>query len=79
MILEEYRKIPDFEETLSNVNSTTQTISGQAAHLNTEFLQQECKEVVETVGKFKLNLKREDIGAGVSGVSKSGGTGSPTK
>ena len=52
LILEEYRKITELEDSLTNVNSSTAAISGQSSHLNIEFLQQECKAVVESLGKL---------------------------
>lgn len=74
LILEEYRKITELEDSLTNVNSSTAAISGQSSHLNIEFLQQECKAVVESLGKLQINLKKEDVGTGGMGVSMGNGT-----
>lgn len=35
LILEDYRKIEDLEQTLSGLNKATESIAGQASHLNT--------------------------------------------
>ena len=58
LILEDYRKINELEEGLSALNKSTDSIAGQASHLNLEFFQQECKELVDSVGRVKVNLKK---------------------
>jgi hypothetical protein len=58
LILEDYRKMHELEESLANVNKSNDSISGQSYHLNVEFLQQECKELVENIAKTKLNQKK---------------------
>lgn len=63
LILEDYRKIDELEQSLTNLNKTTDTISGQSFHLNIEFLQQQCKELVEGASAMRVNQKKEDIGA----------------
>jgi hypothetical protein len=74
--LEDYRKIGELEQTIASLNKTTDSITGQSQHLNVEFLQQECKDIVEKVTTVKANLKREEIGSGtVGGVQRGGGGG----
>jgi hypothetical protein len=63
LILEDYRKIDELEQSLANLNKTSDTISGQSFHLNVEFLQQQCKELVEGASAMRVNQKKEDIGA----------------
>jgi hypothetical protein len=63
LILEDYRKISELEDSLALLKQSTESITGHSSHLNTEFLQQECKELVETVGRVRLNLRKEDVGA----------------
>jgi hypothetical protein len=43
LILEDYRKLNELEQSLLNLNKSTDAISGQSFHLNVEFLQQQCK------------------------------------
>lgn len=63
LILEDYRKIGELETSLVNLNKSTDSIAGTASHLNIEFLQQQCKEVVDSIGLLKINLKRDEVGA----------------
>ena len=77
MILEEYRKITELEDSLNNINTSTAAISGHSSHLNIEFLQQECKAIVESLSKFGINIKQEDIGA--TGVGSGGSSGAANK
>ena len=65
LILEDYRKINELDESLVQLQKKTDAIGGQSSHLNVEFFQQECKEQNEKIGKFKIVLKREEIGRGV--------------
>jgi DNA-directed RNA polymerase subunit RPC12/RpoP len=76
LILEDYRKIGELEQTIASLNKTTDSIAGQSQHLNVEFLQQECKDIVEKVTTVRANLKREEIGSGtVGGVQRGAGGG----
>lgn len=58
MILEDYRKISDLEQSLTNLNKSTDSLGGQTFHMNVEFLQQQCKEIVESVSQVKVNQKK---------------------
>ena len=59
LILEDYRKIGDLEQSLAALNKSTDAIAGQSSSLNVEFLQQECKGIAEGVVRVKVNLKRD--------------------
>ena len=58
LILEDYRKISELEQVLTNLNKSTDSLGGHTFHMNVEFLQQQCKEIVESVSQVKVNQKK---------------------
>jgi hypothetical protein len=58
LILEDYRKIDELEQSLAKLNRTADSINGQSFHLNVEFLQQQCKEIAEAMSSMKISQKK---------------------
>ena len=62
LILEEYKHIGGFEERVSLLTKKSESVQGEVSALNSEFLQQEMKELNEGVGHVRVNLKKEELG-----------------
>lgn len=75
MIFEEFKTIPAFEGKVQDLTKKSEDIAGEIQYLNSQFLQQEAKQIASNIKKVNLNIKKDKIGSLIMGMSiKANGT-----